>query len=62
MEIILLNKIKTPVGASSEHLMSHSVINSHLLKWLNHQMFMHELMKLWLNRFFQNTESFSNEL
>ncbi len=59
VEIILINEIKTPVGASSERLMSESLSRS--FKRLIHQMFVHGLMKLWLNRFVQNTESFSNE-
>ncbi len=63
MEIILFNEIKTPVGASSERLMSESLSRSfkRFVKRQIHQMFMHRLMKLWLNWFIQNTESFSNE-
>ncbi len=44
VEIILFNEIKTPVGASSERLMSESLSRS--FKRLIHQMFMHGLMKL----------------
>ncbi len=63
VEMILFNEIKTPVGASREHLMSESLSRSFKLffKRQIHQIFMHGIMKLWLNRFVQNTESFSNE-
>ncbi len=57
VEIILFNQIKTPVGASGAF--NEWVIES--VKRQIHQMFMHGIMKLWLNRFVQNTESFSNE-
>ncbi len=59
VEIILFNGIKMPVGARSERLMSESLSRS--LKRQIHHMFMPGLMTLWLNRFVQNTESFSNE-
>ncbi len=60
VEIILFNEIKTPVGASSERLLSESLSCS-FKRFVHTADVMHGLMKLWLNWFVQNTESFSNE-
>ncbi len=48
MEIILFNEINTPVGASSELLMSESLSRSfkRFVQTLNHQMFLRGLMNL----------------
>ncbi len=46
----------------SDYWVSYWVVHSNYsFKWQIHQMFMNGLMKLWLNRYVQNTESFSNE-
>ncbi len=61
--IKLFNEIKTPVGASSEPLMSESLSRSfkRFVQTTDSSDVYAWAMKLWLNRFVQNTQSFSNE-